>query len=215
LHDYVHYIRNYGDWDLTGADRDLKDVLDFYQSLRDDAGIELSQSVTVQAFQELEEWVDMLPPQSARDTFRGKVFFDWDRVLNLMEGMFIPPPDHHLPSFTYREFTLEPSGYAKVCFGTKARYLAFKRAVSHMIRKNVEVNIVTNNTTCSNDDENSAFHRIAKALDPRIVVHCCKDFRNKALCIDTRGITNGVSFGKRRKNRKHHVGMFVNHGKEL
>ncbi len=215
LHDYVSHVEKNGGWDLLGEDKDLLKILRFYKSLPNVTDIDFSQGVTVAAFRELEEWGRRLPNKAAGDRFKGKVFFDWDRVLNLMEGMYTPHDGMRYTIQAMQDKGFEPSGYVKVCLGTKERYAALLRVISTLITEGIEVNIVTNNGACVNNPTvMSQFHYIARALDPRVVVHCCNEFPNKALCIDTRGIADGVSFGKGRRNwkRKHQCLMFVNHG---
>lgn len=215
LYDYVKFVRTHGGWDLTGMDRDLKSILDYYMTFPNDYEVEFSQGVTIEAFHELEDWARSLPARAPGDRFKGKVFFDWDRVLNLMEGMYIPrDATSRSTQAAMQAHKLHPRGYVKVCLGTKARYDALKKALQTLIVDNdIQVNIVTNNGSCANDDDTSPFQYIAHFLDPHIVVHCCNMFHHKAACIDMRGIANGVSFGKsnQRSNRKD-IRMFVNHG---
>ena len=217
LHDYVKFVRKHGGWDLTGRDHDLKTILDFYMTFPDAYDVEFSQGVTVEAFQELEKWARRLPARAPGDRFKGKVFFDWDRVLNLMEGMYIPrdAATSRSTQAAMQAHNLHPRGYVKVCLGTKARYDALKKALRTLIVDNdIQVNIVTNNGSCANDDDTSPFQYIAHFLDPLIVVHCCNMFDHKAACIDTRGIADGVSFGRsnKRTKRKDNIRMFLNHG---
>jgi hypothetical protein len=206
LRDYENYIQECGGWDLDGEDSDLNGVLAVYGKIAN-AHEEISQALSIQDFDDLQAWAAELPDNPGR-RFRGKVFFDWDQVLNHIEGMYVHPTIWQVRA----QKNVEPSGYLKLCMGSKARMLKVKQTISYLFAHDIEVNIVTNNGSCRNGDADAVFGYISAALDPRIQVHCCKTYPEKAACIRARDITQGVAFGKSKKSKKRHHGvlMFTN-----
>ncbi len=206
---YIQYMRmpEQG-WDLRGEDADLGRMLDYFETHRLTDEPVVSQGLQRQDFDDLQDWAERLPEQPGR-RIKGKVFFDWDQVLNHLEGVKV----HENMTILRQVPELTTSAYVKFCFGSKARYRMIRSTISMLLRENIEVHIVTNNGSCRNDDEEAIFGHIAAALNPRVQVHCCRTYPNKALCIDARAITSGISsssssFGRSRSA----VRVFTNLG---
>lgn len=194
---YLEYLRSPSSgWDLTGEDADLGRMVEYFETHGLTNEPVVSQGLQRQDFDDLQDWAERLPEQPGR-RIKGKVFFDWDQVLNHLEGMRV----HASITILRQVPELSPSAYVKMCFGTNERYRMIHSTISMLMRQGVEVHIVTNNAGCTNDDEEAIFGHIAAALNPRIQVHCCRTYPNKAFCIDARAITSGLSFGNRRRRR--------------
>lgn len=205
---YIEYLRlPSSGWDLAGEDSDLGRMIHYFETHGLTHEPVVSQGLQRQDFDDLQDWAERLPEQSGRK-IKGKVFFDWDQVLNHLEGMRV-----HASMTVLRQVPeLTPSAYVKMCFGTKDRYRMIRSTITMLIRQNIEVHIVTNNGSCANDDEEAVFGHIAAALNPRVQVHCCRTYPNKAICIDDRAITSGLSFGGRGRKKQGGIRMFTNLG---
>ena len=207
---YLEYLRSPSSgWDLVGEDSDLGRMIVYFETHGLTHEPVVSQGLQRQDFDDLRDWAERLPEQSGHRRIKGKVFFDWDQVLNHLEGMRV----HESMTLLRQVPELTPSAYVKMCFGSKARYQMIHSTISMLIRQNIEVHIVTNNGSCTNDDEEAVFSHIAAALNPRVQVHCCRTYPNKAICIDERAITSGLSFGSSgERKKKQGMHMFTNLG---
>lgn len=203
LRGYEEYIRECGGWDFDGADKDLNELLEMYSKIPNDHE-EVSQALTDRDLDELREWAERLP-ENPGHRFKGKVFFDWDQVLNHIEGIYVAKTIQEV-----HDRNINQSAYLKLCMGSKARMLKVKQLVSFLFAQDIEVNVVTNNGSCRNEDIDAVFGYITDVLDTRIQVHCCNTYAHKADCIRERNITNGVAFGKSRRAAGKGILLFSN-----
>jgi hypothetical protein len=192
---YFRFMEECGGWDLTGADEDLARLIAYFRAHNNLAEPHVSQAVTLAHIADIRTWADSLPDVTSG--VRGKLFLDWDQVVSHLEGFLAPSRVSHLqhPSFA----GIVPSGYAKLCLGTKERYDAMRGLFGHLLDHNMEVHIVTNNGTCVNRmDDFDFFRPMIATIDPRIQASCCKEvpYRgNKGMCILARDIAK-LSFGR-------------------
>lgn len=192
---YLTYIEECGGWELDGMDKDLHQVMKY---LRNSAGGTVEdivvQGLNYMDVQNIFEWSNDLPDvDTASGEIRGKLFLDWDQVVNHLEGVPIPQLLEHIA-----KLGLTSSGITKYCVGKRARYDAFRNLFVHLFDRNVHVYIVTNNGGCRNNDLSSPFQSLAMELHPRIGVVCCrKEYHgDKGFCIQVTGIAQ-LAFGRR------------------
>lgn len=166
---YLRYIRKHGGWDLKDKDRDLYDVMKFFH----ESGINednTSDALTEKDMKDLRTW-------AARNPNARVVIFDFDRVINQVEGTVSYDTNEEVEE---RGFTAK--GLAKYHMGTKKRMRAFRRLVNELVRRGIFVHIVTNNTAAGCE----LFYSIVKHIHPvftRETVHGSYDYETKLQCI--------------------------------
>ncbi len=168
---YNDYVRTRGGWKLQGKDSDLLQVLDTLRSEQDME--EFSDSLTEAHMSELRQWVRKRPKGSCR------VMFDFDRVINQVEGMIAGSLK------TIQEQQLNISGLAKYHIGTKARWQAFRKTVDELLKQGASVSVVTNNPGCQDE----SFVAVLNFIHPAFTkenVHCSYRFANKLNCMSAR-----------------------------
>jgi hypothetical protein len=148
--EYINYIREKGGWDLERDDRDLERVLRFFENESDYSEEAVSDSLQEKDMLELREWF-LTNPQAKC------VIFDFDRVINRVEGIIGVDTNKEL-----KQLGISASGLAKYHMGTKERMRVFRRLINELIRLNKKVCIVTNNT--ATDCE--TFYLILKEIHP-------------------------------------------------
>ena len=176
-HDYARWVKKRGGWDLEGEDRDIADVLDYYLQ-RDSFGEEdTSDSLTESMMRDLRTWA-----QTNRNA--RCVIFDFDRVINLTEGImsFDTPSDLHDAGLTV-------SGLTKYHMGTKQRMQLFRRVLNELVRREVSVHVVSNNEAALTKTFVAVLHNLHPVFS-RESVHASKDFPTKLHCIRQRGLTD-------------------------
>lgn len=167
--EYIRYIEKEGGWDLDGEDSDLKDVLNRF---RKDGTAEdnISDSLTEESMEDLRRWV--MSNENAKC-----VIFDFDRVINRVEGVVGYDTEEEI-----RQIGITAAGLAKYHMGTKRRKRAFKRLLNDLIRRCIHIHIVTNNTAAGCE----LFYKIVKHIHPvftKATVHGSYDHDTKLLCI--------------------------------
>ena len=192
---YNEYLRRCGKWDLTGADEDLQRVIELTGNTYTEHVV--AEGLNYMHVQDIFEWCNRLPDvDTTRGRIRGKLFLDWDQVVNHLEGVSTPR--------TLAEYARYPgltaSGLAKYCLGSRARYDAFRNLFAYLFSRNVRVYIVTNNGACRSRDPTSAFQGLAHELHPEIRVVCCRvDYSgHKGQCIRGTRIAM-LAFGQERQ----------------
>ncbi len=169
-HEYIRYIRDHGGWDLDNKDSDLYDVLCFYHessSLQED---EISDALTDEHMSALLQWARSNPNAKC-------VIFDFDRVINRVEGII-----GYDTVAEIKKYGLKPSGFAKYHMGTKKRMSKFKKLLDELVRRNIDVRIVTNNTAAGCE----LFYEILKKIHPvfnKNTVHGSYNHDSKLHCI--------------------------------
>ena len=150
INEYIRWIRDHGGWDIDDKDSDLYDVLRFFYENEEYQEDETSDALTENYMNDLLQWARINPDAKC-------VLFDFDRVINQVEGII---------GYDYvrdiRKYDLKPSGFAKYHMGTKKRYKLFKKLINELIRRNIDIHIVTNNTAANCE----LFHEILKKIHP-------------------------------------------------
>lgn len=168
---YNEFVRSTGGWKLTGKDADLLQVLD---TLKSDADLEeFSDALTPEHMSELRRWVRAKPKGTCR------VMFDFDRVINMVEGMIAGSVE------TIQGQNLNITGLAKYHIGTKERLQNFRKTVDELLRHNARVSVVTNNPGC----QDASFVEVLHYIHPIFTkenVHCSYRFANKLNCMSAR-----------------------------
>lgn len=150
IHEYIRWIRDHGGWDIDNTDSDLYDVLRFFYENEEYQEDETSDAFTEQHMNDLLQWIRINPNAKC-------VIFDFDRVINQVEGIIGYDTVRDI-----RKHDLKPSGFAKYHMGTKKRYRLFKKLLNELVRRNIDVRIVTNNTAANCE----LFHEILKKIHP-------------------------------------------------
>jgi hypothetical protein len=169
-HEYIRYIRDRGNWDLDNKDSDLYDVLTFYHESPHMQEDEISEALTDKHIDELLRWT--------RKNQNAKcVIFDFDRVINRVEGVI-----GYDTVAEIRKYHLKPSGLAKYHIGSKKRMRKIKRMFDELVRRGIDVRIVTNNTAAGCE----LFTEILKCIHPVLnknTIHGSYNHDTKLHCI--------------------------------
>jgi hypothetical protein len=169
-HEYIRYIRDHGKWDLDNKDSDLYDVLCFYHESPQMQEDEVSEGLTEKHINELLQWTRKNPNAKC-------VIFDFDRVLNRVEGVI-----GYDTVAEIRKYHLKPSGLAKYHLGSKRRMIKLKKMFDELVRRGIDVRIVTNNTAAGCE----LFTEILKCIHPvfnKKTIHGSYDHDTKLHCI--------------------------------
>jgi hypothetical protein len=169
-HEYIRYIRDNGKWDFDGKDSDLYDVLTFYHESPHMQEDEISEALTDKHIDELLRWTRKNPNAKC-------VIFDFDRVINRVEGVIGYDTVREI-----RKYHLKPSGLAKYHIGTKSRMRKIKKMFDELVRRGIDVRIVTNNTAAGCE----LFTEILKCIHPVLnknTIHGSYNHDTKLHCI--------------------------------
>lgn len=169
---YVKSVQEDGRWDLSGEDADLQQVLHALRStgeLDEDA----SDALTSTHMSELRRFVRSKPKKSCR------VMFDFDRVINRVEGMIAGKHKDILAQ------GLNVSGLSKYHIGSKPRLEEFRRTIDECLKHGAKVSVVTNNPGCNDETFIPVLHFIHPAFTEKNV-HCSFRFANKLNCISAK-----------------------------
>ena len=176
-HDYCRWVKKRGGWDLANADKDLADVLEYYSAREDFGEEDTSDSLTEPMMRELRTWA-----QTNRNA--RCVIFDFDRVINMTEGImaFDTPSDLH-------DAGLSVSGLTKYHMGTKERMALFRRVLNELVRREIAVCVVSNNEAALTKTFVALLHHLHPVFTRETVV-ASKDYPTKLHCIRQRGLTD-------------------------
>lgn len=169
-HEYIRYIRDHGRWDLDGRDSDLYNVLTFYHESPHMQEDEISEALTDKHIDELLRWTRKNPNAKC-------VIFDFDRVINRVEGVIGYDTVSEI-----KKYHLKPSGLAKYHIGTKSRMKKIKKMFDELVRRGIDVRIVTNNTAAGCE----LFTEILKCIHPVLnknTIHGSYNHDTKLHCI--------------------------------
>lgn len=169
-HEYIRYIRDHGKWDLDNKDSDLYDVLCFYHDSPEMQEDEISEGLTEKHIDDLIRWTRKNPNAKC-------VIFDFDRVINRVEGVI-----GYDTVAEIRKYNLKPSGLAKYHLGTKRRMIKLKKMFDELVRRGIDVRIVTNNTAAGCE----LFTEILKKIHPvfnKNTIHGSYNHDTKLHCI--------------------------------
>jgi hypothetical protein len=169
-YEYINYILEHGGWDLKGDDRDLNKVLEFFEENEDYIEESVSDALTEENMKELREWV--VQNQQVKC-----ILFDFDRVINRVEGIIGCDTNKEL-----YKLGISPSGLAKYHMGTKERMRTFRRLLNELLRLNIQIHIVTNNTAAGCE----SFYSILQNIHPVFTknnVHGSYEYPTKLHCI--------------------------------
>ncbi len=171
---YLDFVKSKGGWDLHGQDHDLLDVLRYYKDHSYDEE-DTSDSLTEPMMRDLRTWA-----QTNRNA--RAVFFDFDRVINQVEGIlsFDTVSD-------VRGAGLTVSGLVKYHVGTKSRLALFRRVLDELVRIGIKVHVVSNNEAAKTE----FFVALLKGIHgvfSREVVHASMDYPTKLHCIRQKGL---------------------------
>jgi hypothetical protein len=173
--DYCNYVKKKGGWKLDTVDSDLASVLEYYMNKDDFSEEDTSDSLTENGMRELRTWA--CTNRNASD-----VIFDFDRVINLTEGImgYDTPSDLH-------ERDLRVSGLAKYHMGTKSRLMLFRRVLNELTRRNVRVHVVSNNEAAATPLFSALLHAIHPAFHRDNIYASCT-YKTKLHCIRQKGL---------------------------
>ncbi len=169
-HEYIRYIRDHGKWDLDNKDSDLYDVLTFYHESPHMQEDEISEALTDKHIDDLMRWTRKNPNAKC-------VIFDFDRVINRVEGVI-----GYDTVAEIRKYHLKPSGLAKYHIGSKSRMRKIKKMFDELVRRGIDVRIVTNNTAAGCE----LFTEILKCIHPVLnknTIHGSYNHDTKLHCI--------------------------------
>ncbi len=132
--EYYTYLEHFGGY--PSAEHEILMSLIRYLRRAKFHNYHVSQSFTYENMDELKEWANK------NKNVLKRVYFDFDRVINLMEGL----PSSRTP---VREIT--PESLAYLAIGPYERLLKFRETLDNIISNNTEVYILTNNTGCKSE----------------------------------------------------------------
>lgn len=140
--EHIEYV-----YDINGKDADIKNYIEIRRGLKNEDEHHVSEGLDILMLNELKEWADLLYQQeiqTEQQEYIGCVFFDFDRVLNCLEGITIT---RNLNDFK-TIYNIEPYGILKYIFGSKERYDSIYYTIDYLLQRKIKVCILTNNTAC-------------------------------------------------------------------
>jgi hypothetical protein len=206
--EYMTYVIEEGKWDLHKHDSDLATFIAYRKSKDLNSETYVSDALTEQDMSDVCKWAmktsstpspSLLSstvvetPQSLRKKKKRKVVvFDFDRVINRVEGIFL---------VNGGKSNVRPSGIAKYSIGTKSRLEAFRKMIDCILNTGNSVYIVTNNSGYG-----PLFVDVLHALHPHFnaknVISSLPFKRNKLLTMYKHGILPSPSSPTSSKPKK-------------
>ncbi len=114
-----------------------------------------------------------------KDEFYGIVFFDFDRVLNCVEGISILHTKEQMKS----QYDIDVSGVVKYIIGSPTRLSQLRELLGYLEFKKIRVCILTNNGACG---DREMFYDVCEGIHSCIKrenIFCCRKNSSKLECL--------------------------------
>jgi hypothetical protein len=183
--DHVHDTYNLSDPQKQEEHADLVKYLNLMRTnvLRNGNERFVSEAFDFQMMNECRSWATNLNEQEESkgntDEFYGIVFFDFDRVLNCVEGISIS----HTKEQMKTTYDIDVSGVVKYIIGSPTRLSQLRELLGYLEFKKIRVCILTNNGACG---DREMFYDVCEGIHSCIKrqnIYCCRNKSSKLECL--------------------------------
>lgn len=157
---YVDYVVDgYGDQARTDEFQHMLNSEVFQENID---SLQSSPSLTSKMLKDIRTWCDKLRGKRLHGNLNGRLFLDFDFVINKLNGVSWPK--------TRKEFKRQGGGLCHLQFaiGTKKRFDDIIYTIDYLESNDIEVYILTNNTSCENKLHKSFFVEMISFLHDNI-----------------------------------------------